>query len=235
MATKDIKEYLFEQTGISQSNWKRLLKRKGEHGAQIRLFEDKDSGKIIQTIEELDGTISIEEVKPEELHTKLSVSATDTKKAQKLVQNYIEEGIVPNKTQAGFSAIPSCFNFSFYGNVDHDLDEVAQEENPEASVAGFAVFFSLKDNEEGMCEHFTDLLSSFLPSYMEEMEECSFVIHPEIMNIYDDERIQALAAGTIPHLPYHAFIALLEDKGFTYDTGLCPLACLGGSARDNVE
>lgn len=239
MASQDMKDFLFKQTGVAQAQWKRVSKSKTPEGSEVRIFEDKSSGNQIHTIETTDGTMRIlqpHEVK--ELSTtnppNANTNATDKKKAKKLITCYFEEGKVPLTTQAGWAYIPQWFNFSFYGNEDHDMNEVAKLGNAKSSVAGFTVFFSLKNDENGMCEHLQGLLSDFLPICMKEIQEASFVIYPEVMHIYDKEREQGLKDGTVPTVPYDAFVALLESKGFTYDKSLCPLACLGGSQGANA-
>jgi hypothetical protein len=59
MATEDVKNFLVENTGIPKSNWKRLSKHKSDDGSEIRMFQDKVSGKVLKTIEDKNGKISI--------------------------------------------------------------------------------------------------------------------------------------------------------------------------------
>lgn len=235
MATQDVKDYLFAQTGIVQSQWKRLSKHKGEDGAEIRIFEDRVSGQIVQTIQTKDGSLSLGEitVTSEKFNANTNsnsatVSTKEIKKALKLINRFLEEGEVPKTTSPGFTHIPACFSFSFYGNDDHDVESIAKEQNdnPSMSVAGFNVFFALKDDEEGMCEHLGELLQPFLPDYLTEIQEATFVIHQEVMSIYDEDRVLGLKDGTVPQVAYNDVVALLDSKGFTYDKSMCPLAFL---------
>lgn len=61
MSTEKVKQFLFEQTGIAQSNWKRISKHKSDDGSEVRIFQDKVSGKTLETIENKDGHISMSE------------------------------------------------------------------------------------------------------------------------------------------------------------------------------
>lgn len=62
MTTQDIKDYLFKQTGVAQSQWIRISKNKLPSGEYLRVFKDKASGKEIETLQAVDGTISIKNV-----------------------------------------------------------------------------------------------------------------------------------------------------------------------------
>jgi hypothetical protein len=62
MTTEDVKKFLFEQTNISISNWKRISKHKSADGSEIRIFQDKVTGKTLETLETIEkknGNISI--------------------------------------------------------------------------------------------------------------------------------------------------------------------------------
>ena len=59
MSTQDIKQFLFEKTGVVASNWKRISKSKNSNGDSVRIFEDKSNGNQVATIETQDGSISM--------------------------------------------------------------------------------------------------------------------------------------------------------------------------------
>jgi hypothetical protein len=59
MATKDIKEFLFHETGIAVSQWKRLSKHTQQDGLILRVFQDKISENTLNTLEDQQGNISL--------------------------------------------------------------------------------------------------------------------------------------------------------------------------------
>jgi hypothetical protein len=230
MATDNVKDYLFEQTGIAQSNWKRISKKKNSDGSETRIFEDKSSGKILETIEFKNGVISIEESSNESLK-----KTSDTNETLKIIKKYYKsEGCseVNNK----YRDIPTYFKFCFLedANVDQPtaIEEAAKALDPNVTVAGFNLFFmpTFKSTES---IHLGPLLKPFLPSFLGETEECTFTIHPEVMHVYDDDRIEQIQNGTFPNVPYNLLIDTLESLGFVYYKQKCMLASLRTSQDTN--
>lgn len=224
MATEDIKHFLEQQTNIPEKQWKRIAKSKNTNGDEIRIFEDKISGKIVHTIEKKDGSISI--VAPDENNEQVNnksepsvntFSSSQLRAAKKLIQQFLEEGKEPEEKRSGFSAIPSFFNFSFLEDANCDwtkkLKEMSASHNPNISVAGLNIFISLKDSSlsESSCVHLQPLLYQFLPNFLNETEEATFSIEKD------------------SPIAYNQFVATLEQKGFSYEKKHCALANLGGS------
>lgn len=233
MASQDIKEFLFEQTGVAAIQWKRLSKKKTPQG-EVRIFENK-AGTQIETLESPNGLLSIvgNDTATKQISPEVNALKNNLKKAKKLVSQYFEEDTVPEAKNPGYSSIPALFKFSFMedANPDHSehLEMAAQSGDKSVAVTGFNIFITSKEFEEYSCVHLSGLLSSFLPKFLDETEESSFCIHSETQGIYDDERLHAIKEGTIPNIPYDRLVATMEASGFEYDTSTCMLASLGGS------
>ena len=61
---------------------------------------------------------------------------------------------------------------------------------------------------------------------MQETEESDFTIYSEHSFICGDERLEKIANGSIPNVPYNQLVEALEKIGFTYDNENCMLASL---------
>jgi hypothetical protein len=235
MATEDIKDFLFQQTGIPQSQWKRLSKQKSFDG-EVRVFQAKSNGMTLETFEDKDGVISILDDSNDKIKvtgTQIDVSAVNNKKAQALIKKYYLNGTVPDEDKPGFAQIPNNFKFCFLedSNPDHSetLEEAAKAGDRQVAVTGFTVFFSPTFHASEDTNHLGPLLEPFLPYFLTEVEEMAFAVHAETVHTYDEERIEGLKDGTIPSIPYDRLIATLEKAGFTYEAKKCMLASLGGS------
>jgi hypothetical protein len=233
MASQDIKDFLFEQTGVPAAQWKRLSKKKTPEG-EVRMFENK-AGTQVETLESSDGLLSImgNDTATKQISPEVSELKNNLKKAKKLVSKYFEEDTVPEANNPGYSSIPALFKFSFMedANPDHSehLEMAAQAGDKSVAVTGFNIFITSKAFQEYSCVHLSELLSSFLPTFLDETEESSFCIHSETQGIYDDERLDGIKNGSIPNIPYDRLIATMEAAGFEYDPSTCMLASLGGS------
>ena len=244
MSSQDIKQFLFEQTGIAENQWKRLSKHKNAEGLEVRVFQAR--GTTVHTVENKDGTISIidnpasdkanyfasESNNSSEIN-KNSESNKDNKKALSLIKKYYKEEVEPDEDKPGFSLIPQHFSFCFLedSNEDHSeaIIEAAQAGNAQVAVTGFNLFFmpTFKSPEEVI--HLERLLQPFLPEFMGEVQEATFCVCPDTMATYDEERLRAIKDGSIPSISYARLVATLEKAGFTYDKANCMLAPLGGS------
>lgn len=237
MATKDIKSFLFEKTNIAEKQWKRISKKTLPNGDEVRIFQDKISGLIIETIETTQGDISIQNKSPlDESLIKGDISSNEgSNVALSIIKKHYEyQSIEQDIETAEYQLIPSFFKFCFLedSNPDHQtaLIEGAKTLNRQLPVTGFNLFFrpTFRDTS---CIHLEPLLKPFLPSFLEEIEESCFAIYSETMGIYDDERLEQIEQGVIPNIPYDRLIATLEQKGFTYDIKHCLLSPLGGSKK----
>lgn len=239
MTTKDIKDFLFEKTGVYDKNWKRISKNKTDNG-YVRVFENKIDKTTIVTLESESGEFSVIELNEDTFKNSSSNSngaaPNQIKKAKVLVRKFYEDGEVPKPDAVGFSDIPKVFRFSFMedANPDHSgaLENASNANDKSVVVTGFNVMMVAKDAdfEDYSCQHIEDLIKSFLPGFMQETEESSFCIYSETQHIYDDERLDAIESGKIPNIRYDEFVATLEAQGFQYDKSSCMLANLGGSA-----
>lgn len=231
MATENVKDYLFEQTGIAQSQWKRISKSKNQDGSENRIFQDKSSGRTIQTVEAKDGIISIVENNNEV--EKNNKPIIDSKAVIKLIKKVLEQEKELTGKELGYNEIPKYFNFCFLedANPDHSeaMKDAANSLDPKIAVTSFNIFFTPKFKNESSCMHLSQVLQSFLPDFLRETEEQSFAVHPKTMSIYDEDRLNGLKNGNIPYIPYDALVATLEKAGFTYDIKDCMLGKLGGS------
>jgi hypothetical protein len=232
MATENVKDYLFEQTGIAQSQWKRVSKNKNTDGSETRIFQDKSSGKMFETVEAKDGNISMKEALDIPLQKQVEDKSPDDKKALKIVKKYLNnEGDVEfTEDELNCKSIPKYFKFCFLedANVDHsgEMEQVAQALDPNVTVAGFNIFFIPTVECDYGSNHLGPLIRNFLPRFLGETEECTFTIHPEVHHVYDDERIEEIKNGTFPNVPYNRLVATLENAGFTYYKKKCMLAKL---------
>ena len=228
MATQDIKDFLFEKTGVSQNNWKRTAKKSTPNGS-IRVFENKLDNSEVWTLETKSGELSI----VDKIEIAKNPSSDMVKKAKVLVKNFYEKGTVLTMKQSGFEYIPRLFNFSFSddSNIDHDLTIPTATGKVNTPVTGFNVFFSVKDEEfeDYACEHISPLIINFIPNFMQETEESVFTIHSEHSFIYGDERLEKIANGSIPNISYNQLIESLEKMGFRYNHENCMLASLSKS------
>lgn len=59
MTTENVKIALEEKTNISQKKWKRVSKKTFPNGDELRIFEDKETGLIFETIEHEGGHIQL--------------------------------------------------------------------------------------------------------------------------------------------------------------------------------
>lgn len=59
MTTENIKDFLEQKTNIESKNWKRVSKKTLPNKDEIRVFEDKSSGLVLETIEHSNGHIQI--------------------------------------------------------------------------------------------------------------------------------------------------------------------------------
>lgn len=235
MATENVKDYLFEQTGIAQSQWKRLSKNKNTDGSETRIFQDKSSGKTFETIEFKDGNISIKESAEITTLKQSKNASSDDRKALKIIKKYFndDDDVELTEEELQCKGIPKHFKFCFLedSNVDHptEIEAAADALDPTVTVAGFNIFFMPTFDIEYSSNHLAPLISNFLPEFLGETEECAFTVHPEVQHMYDDERIEEIKNGTFPNIPYDRLIATLENAGFTYYSKKCMLAKLGGS------
>jgi len=228
MATENVKDYLYEQTGIAQSQWKRISKSKNQDGSENRIFQDKSSGRTIQTVETKDGTISIIENNDEV--EKNNKPVVDSKAVIKLIKKVLEQEKELTGKEPGYNEIPKYFDFCFLedANPDHSeaMEDAANSLDPKVAVTSFNIFFTPKFKTESGCMHLSEVLQPFLPDFLGETEEQSFTVHPKTMNIYDNKRIDGIKNGTIPYIPYDVLVATLEQAGFNYNIKNCMLGKL---------
>ena len=181
MASQDIKDFLFDKTGVAVLKWKRLSKTKTPQG-EVRIFENKQNGTQIQTLESPSGVLSILETGKELFIKQVNDTGSNLKKAKALVLKYLQEGTEPDEKKAGYALISSLFKFSFMqdANPDHSehLEMAAAAGNPSVAVTGFNIFITPKTGvfEDYSFDHLEPLLCSFLPDFLEETEESSFCI-----------------------------------------------------------
>jgi hypothetical protein len=161
--------------------------------------------------------------------------APNDKKALKIIKKFLNSDGDEELSEDDLANedIPKHFKFCFLedANVDHPtaIEEAANALDPKVAVTGFNIFFNTKFDSDCGANHLGPLLDSFLPDFLRETEEWSFAVHPEFMSIYDEERIDGIKNGSIPHVPYDSLVATLEKAGFTYEIENCMLGKLGGS------
>lgn len=231
MATENVKNHLFEQTGIAQSQWKRLSKNKNTNGSETRIFQDKSSGKTFETIEFKDGSISIVEKNVEAITpSNKEGNSNNSEVVIDLINKVLSQGKKLTGEEPGYNQIPKYFDFCFleHANVDHTeaLEDAANSLDPKVAVTSFNIFFIPKFPTRSSCMHLSRVLAPFLPNCLGETEEQSFTVNPATMNIYDDERIEGIKNGSIPYIPYDDLVATLKTTGFIYNRKKCMLGKL---------
>lgn len=208
ISTDDCKNFL-KASFPKQNKWKRIKKYKNEAGQWCRDFESESgfSTTLVEINEQL--TLISQEQKEIDCFYYKKFSNDEIKLAKKLVDNFVKSYYNDNGYEelnhrdAGYNAIPNCFEFFIdYGAEDLNAGTLIEEDSYKSF--DFGVFFRPIGHD--FDQHLDGILSDFLPKYMPETMECVFEATPK-------------TPMTIKEL-----IQMLSDRGFTYNQKDCAMA-----------
>lgn len=227
MATEDVKAYLEETLGIPEKQWKRVSKKTLDDGTEVRVFRNKKDGFEVETHETVDGEIRFQH----------KVIVANNPQTVDVIQRFYRGEEVDVATLPDLAS-HFTFCFSANANTDHDMTmellveafEEGEIPNP-LYVTGFNLLIIPHYQVQSIYTHNSHLIGHLLPSYLTEVEESTFCIHPESSMIYGGEREEALEEGTIPRVTYQELVQTLEKAGFVYDANSCMLGVFASLTR----